>query len=989
MSRTTRVLGPLVLVLLTAATSGVYGQQSPSNADGQQAQSNVSGPQAQSNAGGPKAPTTANGTIQGQLVDQQRAALPGVTVTAKNAQGVGTQSTVTDAEGRYQLSVLPGRTYTVTADLSGFATFERANVTVDAGQSVTLDVQLELGGLNETVVVVGQEATRSPDTIAQVKDVAESISIVPGAELVQTEATDISALTQHVANVQFNYGNQRTMSLSLRGIGRQGQTEAQDPSVGITVDGVNYAYNALASSYDFTDVDAIEVTRGPQGTLEGKNSSLGVVDVTTKRPSFTPTADTQLTLGERGTVLARFAMGGPITDTLAWRGTFSASKGEGDITNAYNRDNTYTNVDRVTGRVQLLYVPSPRFSARFAVDMEPDGSETTNGRTFYTPTPLFYSNGTKTNLATDASTLLGRSWFTANGSYSYAGNYLYGAGQDEVDYNGQAGLVTGGSGTSAELNWALGGAHTLTSITAYRDYHFNAVNDEGTPFDILRNSGGFFNNYRQVSQEVRLSSARGGFVSYQFGLYYINVFNDVDYQKQWGSDAGAWFANATQYSQLDANGAGRFLMQQSLDNLSMSYNAPAGTQLIRNNSAAPFAQADWHLSSAFTVTTGARLTLEDRQNTASSFITANGDGALLNPAVVNGVNLGGFSSTSTGALGAGNSLTQLNLADSVASQYFGVAATSVAGAAYNSLTAAQQLQVADAKAIRAAQIGVVFNPEAAQPFKAAQPAFLLSPLYKISDDVNTYVSVQYGQKAGIAQFVNGVSDLIPAEKSISYEWGVKTVTLDRKLLVNADLFLTNITNYQQAVRVLDVYTTDLNNNGIDSYATATGSAPKVQAKGLEVDGLFTGIPRLSVRFSGAYNDAFYKYFPNSAQPVENGYTGAGPYQNVSGQQLPGAAKLTSNVAADYRIPIYGDKHVHAAFNTAFTSRFNSDPSLSEYAWIPAHSLTDLSVGFGKSRFEVNLIAKNVFNNSTPITQTWNSYTPAFPRWLGVQFVGKL
>ena len=141
--------------------------------------------------------------------------------------------------------------------------------------------------------------------------------------------------------MSWNLGNQRTSSLSIRGVGRQGQTEAQDPSVGFIVDGVSYGYNALTSSFDFIDVDTVEVTRGPQGTLLGKNASLGVVSVNTRRPSFTPDANWSVTYGDWDTVIVRGAGGGSIVDgKLAWRGAFNANKGQGDIKNEYNRDLT-------------------------------------------------------------------------------------------------------------------------------------------------------------------------------------------------------------------------------------------------------------------------------------------------------------------------------------------------------------------------------------------------------------------------------------------------------------------------------------------------------------------------------------------------------------------------------------------------------------------------------------------------------------------------
>jgi iron complex outermembrane receptor protein len=837
---------------------------------------------------------------------------------------------------------------------------------------------------------LGEVTVSSAPPIAALKDTPLSVSVVSGAELEQLDATGITAITQRLANVTWNPGNQRTQSLSIRGIGKIGQTEAQDPSVGITVDGVSYAYNPLVSSYDFIDVDTASVIRGPQGTLGNKNTSLGVINITTNRPSFTPSADYSLTFGQEGTFIGRLAAGGAITDNLlAWRGDFTVDRGDGNILNLYNNDTTYTNTDRVSGRVQFLLTPSQDFNARFSFNSQPQTGEATNANTIYTPTPTVYANGSVNPLSTDAITRLTRSWFTNEGNYSYLGNYLYGSGQDAVDVNAQQPLATSSHGASAELNWTIG-KNTLTSITAYQDYYFDAVNDEGTPFDINPNNGGFQNYYRQISQELRLASQPGGFVDYQAGLYFLKDSNNDYYNKAWGSDAGAFYASNAQYKVLDATAAGQLLMENSLDRLTMLYNSPAGLQDIENKSDAIYASADWHFTDKLTLTTGARLTYEERDNTGSSSIIDNGYGASLNPVSVNGVQLGGFASNSTtGALSTGNSAAQLSLADSVAQQYFGAKVTSVAGAAYNSLTAAQQLQVADAKALRLTQAGVLFNQTVAQPYKGTLPTLAFSPSYKFNDNYTGYISWEYGEKAGVSQFVNGVSDLVQPERTSAYELGLKTSFPDKKLILNADLFLMNIHDYQQAVRVLDVYDTAL--QGIDVYATATGNVPKVRAEGLEIDAVYGGIENTTLRFSGAYDDVRYVSFPDSAQPVENGYTGAAAYQNVSGQALPGAAKLTFNVGGDYRVPVWGGKWFHTSFNTAYTSRYNSDPSLSEYAWIPGHSVTDFAIGLSnpKQTFDVSLIAKNLFNDATPQLITWDTYTPGIQRWLGVMFSGKL
>ena len=198
-------------------------------------------------------------------------------------------------------------------------------------------------------------------------------------------------------------------------------------------------------------------------------------------------------------------------------------------------------------------------------------------------------------------------------------------------------------------------------------------------------------------------------------------------------------------------------------------------------------------------------------------------------------------------------------------------------------------------------------PDNAQPFKKTQPAFVVSPSYKFSDTETGYISWQYGEKAGIAQVVNGLSDLVLPEKNTSYEIGLKSSLLHHTLVLDADIYLTNIKNYQQSVRIVDQYTTNLNIQSgvtpVTAYTSTTGNVPKVQSKGIEVDAIYSPFATLSLRLSAAYIDAFYKSFPNSAQPLENGYTGAPPYRDVTGQALAGASRVYANLGVDYRLPV--------------------------------------------------------------------------------------
>jgi iron complex outermembrane receptor protein len=853
----------------------------------------------------------------------------------------------------------------------------------------------------EEVLVV-----RSRNRLESQKDVPISISVVQGAEIDRLLANDINSIVLRTSNIAWNQGNQRTSSLSIRGIGKVGQTEAQDPSVGVIVDGISYAYNALTSSFDFYDVETVEVVRGPQGTLLGKNASVGVVNITTRRPRFDPSADLQLTIGERDTVIARAALGGAVVDdVLAWRGSFTVQKGEGYQINRYNPDITYQNKDRVSGRVQLLYQPSADLSARLQLSKTPRAGETTNGRGINVPRPATYANGAPNN-ALDAQTRLSRPWFAQNSGYSAEGNYFYGGSGDParpgnwVENDAARPLVSGSNGAILELNHDAFGPFSLTSITGYQDYHFNAVNDEGTPFDISRNSGGYWNDYRQASQEFRISSGLGDLVDYQAGLYFLRVRNVADYRAVDGTDAGAWFASNAQYARLDVPvnpdgsvSGGRFLLRNAASGLKRSTSGNAGLQDILNKSYAAFAQANWHLSDRVTLTTGLRFTREDRATLVEGRLTDSGDAPELNPVQVRDVPLGGFASdSSSGALLAGNTLEQLQLADFTAQKYFGVAPGSVPGAAYASLTLAQQRQVADAKAIRQSRIGVVHQPVQAEPFKDTQPAFVVSPVFRLTDDINLYAAWQYGEKAGIAQTRDGESYNVKAERNNAYELGIKSVLLDGRLVFNADYYWTEIKDYQQSVRLVDQYQTALNiAAGIEpaiSYLSLTGNVPEVLAQGVEIDGVYAPgfLPNLRLRFALAWTDAWYEDFPNAAAPSEQAWPGQSPYLDYSGKTLPGISRYSGNIGLEWTKPLSGGHEFFINGNLSYQQRFNNDNSLSEYGWVPSRTIADASFGYGGfagGSFSVSLVAKNVFDQDAPLSSSWNSYIPPEPRWLGV------
>jgi iron complex outermembrane receptor protein len=865
---------------------------------------------------------------------------------------------------------------------------------------------------------LGKVVVRRRSNREQLNDVPLSVSVVTGEELNRELSLDLNSITRRSASIQFNQNNTRGASLSIRGLGKRSFTETQDPSVGLVVDGVSYGLTELGN-FDFYDIESVEVQRGPQGTQGGKGGSAGLVTLQTRRPSFERSADLQLTFGQRDAVLAKANLGGAIIDDLlAWRGSFIADRGRGFYASDYDPNYSFYNRNRLGGRVQFLLTPTHNLTARVSVDLEPKAPQVENGLTFRHDQPVTFADGSLTDpngtaararlagftnangIFTDARSLFLNRSFSANGEPH--ANYTIG------DYNAERllqdqnqGQTVTNKGASTEINYDAG-SHLITSITGWRAYSFDAHNDEGTPFDINRNGGGGV-NYRQFSQEIRVSSVPGELLDYSGGAFYLGTNDTIASKTGWGSDAGAWLATNAQYNALERNaglnrGAGTALLKDSLDD-AYTYAATR----VQTKSSALFGQINWHLSTALDLLTGLRVTHEDRETSDDKILSSNGVGAALNPVAVRGVSLGGFNSTTTGTvapglIGAGTSSnlgflntadpTQRVLANAVAQRYFGVSS-------YDALTGAQAAQVANAKAVRAAAIGAL-SSGVESTYKDDLLTALITPSYKINKNLTAYTSWQYGEKSGSALNVNFVAANVKPERTSAFELGLKSVLLDGQLILNGDVYHMDIRDYQTAARVVDEFTTQTNiDNGQANpiaYVTAQANVNRVTAQGVEVDSFYSGLPHTTIRLSGAYTDAKYKDFRNAAFPEELAYlsTAQNPYTDQSGLVLPGISKWTFNVGAEYRLPVWGDRELHASFNTSYNGRFNNSDLLSSYGWVSAYSRTDVAAGITTAGgIDVSLIARNVFDNRDH-EAGWLSYSPyPYPRWAGVSISGKL
>lgn len=859
---------------------------------------------------------------------------------------------------------------------------------------------------------LGEVVVKARPKLEKLHDVAQSASVVSGKELDRELAMDLGAITRRAANVQFNQNNTRGASLSIRGVGKRSFTETQDPSVGITVDGTSYGLSQLAN-FSFYDVESVEVTRGPRGTEGGLSASAGKVNVVSKAPTFTPTAELSATYGEREALILKGALGGPVVDDLlAWRGSFVVDKGRGFYTNQFDSNYSLYNKDRLSGRIQFLLTPTSNLTAKLTADFEPNQPQLQNGLTFYHASPRYYENGitlvdpngtsAQAKLAgyvNSSKQFIGPRDYFQNRNFGW-NQYIAGVTTGKVNFNENQGQTVSNKGAGAQIDWEVGN-HILSSNTGVREYRFDAHNDEGTPYDISVDGGGGV-NYDQYTQEFKIRNKTGGFIDYKAGLFGIMTKDNIVSKTGWGSDAGAWFASAGQYNLLDTSaganrGAGLALLKDSLVDA-----RKLGVTRVRTVSGSAFGETDLHFTDKFTLTSGLRVTHEDRTNKDDSLIVGNGAGEAFNPVAVNGVNLGGFNSnSSSGALTGTNSADQLALADRIANRYYGKTITNVGGAAYNSLTAAQLKQVAQAKALRKTQFGTLYN-QVTNHYDDVLYTAQLTPSYKINDDLTVYSAWQYGEKSGSALNINGIASQVKPEETHAIELGLKSFWLNKDLVLNTDAFLMDVKNYQQAVQVINQYQTNLNalanhptTSGVLAsdlaWTSAQGNVPRVRVYGLELDSAYNGIQNLSIRFNGAYNIAQYVSYPNAPKPDEMGYV-SGNYVDLSGNTLPGASKWNFVIGAEYSKPVFENKYLaHASFNTTFQTGYNNDDKLSRYGYTNARQLTDASIGIGTKNgmFDASLIAKNLFNNNTH-EQGWLSYTPnPYPVWFGFQLTGKI
>lgn len=305
----------------------------------------------------------AQSQINGSVKNKEGEALVGATLVIKGTNAF----TVADLEGRFSLPVKVSLPLVLNVSSVGY-TPQDLSLTELPQDSLRL-ILADDNELAEIVIT----SRRREETAQQVPI---PISVIAGKLIADAGAFNVNRLKEMIPSVQLYSSNPRNTTLNVRGLGSTfGLTnDGIDPGVGFYVDGVYYARPA-ATTLDFVDIEQIEVLRGPQGTLFGKNTTAGAFNIRTAAPSFKTGGTFEVSYGNYGFIQAKSSITGGLGKKFAGRLSFSGTQRDGVLFNV--RSQKYTNdLNNLGLRAQLLFNASSKVQFTLISDLSsqrPDG----------------------------------------------------------------------------------------------------------------------------------------------------------------------------------------------------------------------------------------------------------------------------------------------------------------------------------------------------------------------------------------------------------------------------------------------------------------------------------------------------------------------------------------------------------------------------------------------------------------------------------------
>ncbi|WP_149913919.1 TonB-dependent receptor [Sphingobacterium cavernae] len=304
-----------------------------------------------------------NASLVGTVIDADtKEPISGVTVQLDAV----THQVRTDRDGKFQFVTGQKLPFTVIVSYLGYET-----------QKLVIETSPAVIELKQSVNSLEQVFVTSRRRTEQIQDIPIPVSLVKASTIEVAGAFNVSRIKEVIPSVQLYASNPRNTTLNIRGLGSTyGLTnDGIDPGVGFYLDGV-YIARPAATALDFIDIEQIEVLRGPQGTLFGKNTTSGAFNITSRLPSFIPGANFEVSYGNYGYVQGKASITGPLVkDKLAARVSFSGTQRDGLFYNVHT-DRQINDISNLGLRGQLLYTPTENLKVTLTGDrtiQKPDG----------------------------------------------------------------------------------------------------------------------------------------------------------------------------------------------------------------------------------------------------------------------------------------------------------------------------------------------------------------------------------------------------------------------------------------------------------------------------------------------------------------------------------------------------------------------------------------------------------------------------------------
>ncbi|MCT2398880.1 TonB-dependent receptor [Novosphingobium sp. HK4-1] len=720
-------------------------------------------------------------------------------------------------------------------------------------------------------------ATKREQTL---QDVPVAVSVTTSETIERAQIRDLQDLQSVVPSLRVNQlQSSANTNFYIRGFGNGANNAGIEPSVGLFIDGV-YRSRSAAMIADFPDVERIEVLRGPQSTLFGKNASAGVISIVTRKPEFTFGGNVEASYGNYNAVVVKGRVTGPVSDTVAVSLAGGLNKRDGIVRDLATGGRTNER-DRWFARGQLLFDNNDGLEVRLIGDygkIDENCCAAVNLRQAL-PTAAIFALGGAVNAPDEK--------------------------YDNITYNNfESSNNIKNWGFSGQIDYDLGGTK-LTSITAYRrgdvltnqDSDFSSADLLGRNWQDLR--------IKTFTQELRANFDIGDRLHGLIGAYYFNEKISQNNEVYWGTQARPY---ADLLIQSLSGGALSIPMLETtfgaLEGDPTKYAGQfylPGTGLdeaykLRNEAWSLFGQLDFEVAPGLTITGGINYTHDKKRfatNTTSSdtFAGIDFDSAAYTPLrqqlLYFGALAQGLDAATAGAYAAANAdnpaANPLNPLRAL--QYF--------PPFMNVPNAVEDGKVSDGNVSYTARVAWDMTPSV-NVYAAFATGYKAASINLSRDSRPTPADLAQLRAQGLAVTnLTAGSRYANPEDSTVYEFGVKG---------NWGIVSANVAVFKQIIK-------NFQSNIFTGSGFFLANAGKQSAVGIEFEGSAKPIDPLTLTLSMTYLDAKYDSFLLSA------------FGDLSGTRPAGASPLSVTFGAEYvqpldngdRIILRGDYHYEALF----------------------------------------------------------------------------